>query len=167
MPTKDRRRDVRCALCGASRVLVDEHDRCERCVLDAAKRSGALADWEERAMGVLEAGATVAQLRAALDLFLADDTGLLPGDFIERDAEGWAPPRSVFLDDETEDREPRLRQLRRLSRWTLEEFADVLDVEPSTVALWERGAKIPERALACCSELFGVSTAWITGEVGL
>ena len=50
-------------------------------------------------------------------------------------------------------------------RYTLEELAAELGEDASTVALWERGAEIPDEPLDYLSGKFGVSADFIAGTV--
>jgi DNA-binding XRE family transcriptional regulator len=152
-----------CAECNQARLL-DEHDRCERCVRDAESRSALLASHEETLTEMVEAGFTPDQLHETVDKFLTAGQGRLTGDFIERDDEGWAPVESAFLAGDRLPSPNRLRGWRVRSGWTLEELADRLDVDPATVAVWESGADVPDEVGEVYSELFGVSVAFLLGR---
>jgi DNA-binding XRE family transcriptional regulator len=166
MAVSDPMSAVRCVTCARAPTLLDERGRCERCVLDADSRAGALDDLEAQATHAIRKGVTLAQLDTAFQLFLTGRGGVLPGDaLLERDAlTGWRSLESAFLADDGEGRGPRLRRLRRLHHWTLEQFAEKLDVTPTTLALAEEGALLPDEALDTCSELFGLSGEYLMGD---
>jgi DNA-binding XRE family transcriptional regulator len=129
-------------------------------------REGTHASRRVRALRAVCARVTLAQLDTAFQLFLTGRGGVLPGDaLLERDAlTGWRSLESAFLADDGEGRGPRLRRLRRLHHWTLEQFAEKLDVTPTTLALAEEGALLPDEALDTCSELFGLSGEYLMGD---
>ena len=69
-------------------------------------------------------------------------------------------PSSLFFCEDEGPTRP-LRRLRGFARLTLSELADELGVAPTDVALWERGAPIPERVVERAAHLFNVKPAYI------
>ena len=59
---------------------------------------------------------------------------------------------------------PRVRRLRRFSRWTQRDLANQLGVSVSRLGRWERGeAPIPESETAYLSDFYGVSVEHLLG----
>src|SRR5437588_2644142 len=98
----------RCELCGDEAARLDEHDRCEHCVLRAERiAEELLAELENLVRAGLEAGLSEEQLREAFELTLADEEGQLSelsvirhGHRASRRAAWSVAPYSAWLDYE-------------------------------------------------------------------
>lgn len=79
-------RDARCARCGERVALVDEHDRCEQCVLGAEHAAAHLTEYIEGTVADLlrDRLVTTDQLRALFELTLANAAGTVPGTLLAR-----------------------------------------------------------------------------------
>ena len=164
-------RDARCALCGELVALVDEHDRCERCMIDAEHVATELTEYLEGTVAELlrDGLVTVEQLRGAFELTLANAAGTVPGlglmrrPVTTRERGMWevAVP-SAWLEGRKGPAK-NIGHLRNASRLTLEELAERLGVTPQDVALWERGATPPEGYVRAMSEMWAVSADYILG----
>jgi DNA-binding XRE family transcriptional regulator len=153
----------RCELCGEAGRL-DEHDRCEQCVLRAERlASELLASLEELVRTGLESGLTEAQLREAFELTLAGEEAALPGLAVARqqtdgDRGAWSvQPYSAWLDYVPEYEPNRIRRLRRMRALSAERVAEELGVTVSELALWEHTPRVPAHIAQRLAEIFGVS----------
>jgi DNA-binding transcriptional regulator YiaG len=159
--------DVVCVICGAGSRL-DEHNRCERCVFDGETLAVVLQDLESWVQATLDQGLARDEVRQAVELMLEHRDGVVANvprrRVPTREGGLWEQhPRSSFLS--VPDRAPNeLRHLRVCSGWTLEDVADDLGVDASTVALWEQGAEIPDSAAEVLAKMFGVKPCYLTGE---
>lgn len=169
----------RCELCGDEIARLDEHDRCEGCVLRAERiAEDLLADLESLVRGGLAAGLTPEQLLDAFQLALSDEEGELPGLSITRHplrtsaGAAWSvTPFSAWLDQNPQFEPNRIRRLRRMRALSAEALADRLGVTVSELALWEHTPEVPEDIAEELAEIFGVSvphlmktdTDWLQG----
>ena len=155
----------RCELCGDAAALLDEHDRCERCVLRAERiAEELLAELENLVHSGLEAGLSEAQLREAFELTLADEEGALSELSVTRHGHrasrhaGWSvDPYSAWLDYEPDFLPNRIRRLRRTRAMSAEALADRLGVAVSELALWEHSTEVPADVAQELAGVFGVS----------
>jgi hypothetical protein len=112
-----------CSSCGMGDRRLDEHDRCEQCVMDAERRACRLDELEDAIDQLRAVDLTDEQVRAAVELKLANRPGRLPGDFVQRqkdtlyetgpagepspvldrDRHGWTFTDSAFATIEVED----------------------------------------------------------------
>jgi DNA-binding transcriptional regulator YiaG len=154
-----------CELCGQAVARVDEHDRCEQCVLRAeALAAELLVRLEELVRRGLAAGLTEAQLRDAFELSLADEVGELSELSLSRHpAAGeergtWqVDPQSAWLDSGSEALPNRIRRLRQEKAMSAESLAAMLGVSVSSLALWEHTAEVPQGVARRLAEILGVS----------
>lgn len=161
---------ARCAFCGEDGSRLDQHDRCEQCVLDAEKLAARPLDLLEKyvARG-REYGLSAAQLREAFEMTLAGADGLLSGTIVGRRAKEcvWlVEPLSVFVDNSGDDfpREPNeIAALRRHVGWSVERLAARMGVAPTELALWEHGKIPPRRSAMELADMFGVALDCLLG----
>lgn len=154
----------RCELCGEEVARLDEHNRCEECVLRAERlASELLTALEEFVRAGLESGVNEEQLREAFELTLAGDEAELPDLALARqvgegDRGTWSvQPYSAWL-DHVPDYEPnRIRRLRRMRGLSAERVADQLGVAVAELALWEHTPEVPTHIVEQLAEMFGVS----------
>ena len=59
----------------------------------------------------------------------------------------------------------RVKQVRRSRRWTQRRLSVQMNVRVATVCAWEHGAVPDLKTLIRIGKLFGVSAAWLVGEV--
>lgn len=60
----------------------------------------------------------------------------------------------------------RIRELRKSLRLTQQELADILDVDNTTISVWELGKAEPNiRQIVALSLIFEVSTDYLLGRV--
>lgn len=156
--------ESRCELCGEEVARLDEHNRCEQCVLRAQRLASELfASLEEFVRVGLESGLTEEQLREAFELTLAGEEAELADLSLARQvgsgAEGaWSvQPYSAWL-DYVPDYEPnRIRRLRHMRAISAERLAEELGVTVSELALWEHTPEVPASIIRRLAEIFGVS----------
>lgn len=155
----------RCELCGDSVARLDEHDRCEQCVLRAERiAEELLAELENLVRAGLEAGLSEEQLREAFELTLGDEEGELSELSVSRHARrgirgaAWAvDPNSAWLDYGPDFLPNRIRRLRRMRALSAEALAERLGVTVSELALWEHTTEVPTDKVQELAGVFGVS----------
>lgn len=155
----------RCELCGDEVARLDEHDRCEQCVLRAERiAEELLGELENLVRAGLEAGLSEGQLREAFDLALADEEGELSELSITRHARrpdrraAWTvDPYSAWLECEADFLPNRIRRLRRTRAMSAEVLAGRLGVSVSELALWEHTTEVPQDVVEALAAIFGVS----------
>jgi AraC-like DNA-binding protein len=155
----------RCALCGDEVARLDEHDRCERCVLRAERiAEELLAELENLVRAARDAGLSEEQLREAFELTLGDEEGELSELSVSRQvrregrAASWrVNPYSAWLDYEPDFLPNRIRRLRRMKALSAEALADQLGVTVSELALWEHSTEVPADVVEELAGMFGVS----------
>ena len=168
----------RCELCGEEVGYLDEHDRCEQCVLRAERLSTELfASLEEFVRAGLDSGLTEDQLREAFELVLAGEEAELPDLAVARQlGEGergmwFVQPYSAWLDHVPEYEPNRIRRLRRTRGLSAERVAEELGVAVAELALWEHTPEVPAPIVERLAAIFGVSvphlmktdTDWLQG----
>jgi len=154
----------RCALCGDEVARLDEHDRCERCVLRAERiAEELLAELENLVRAAREAGLSEEQLREAFELTLGDEEGELSELSVSRQvrregrAASWrVNPYSAWLDYEPDFLPNRIRRLRRMKALSAEALADhealplveAVERRPKAFKIFRRtgGGERPQRA---------------------
>lgn len=154
-----------CELCGDAAARLDEHDRCERCVLRAERiAEDLLAELENLVRAGLESGLSEEQLREAFELTLADEEGELVelsvtrhGHRASRRAAWSVDPYSAWLELEPDLLPNRIRRLRRTRAMSAETLADRLGVAVSELALWEHTTEVPQQVAEELAAVFGVS----------
>ena len=155
----------RCELCGDQAARLDEHDRCEQCVLRAERiAEELLGELENLVRAGLEAGLSEEQLREAFELTLSDRDGELSELSITRHARttgrvaAWSvDPYSAWLEHEPDFLPNRIRRLRRMRTLSVEALADRLGVTVSELALWEHSDEVPADVAEELASVFGVS----------
>lgn len=155
----------RCELCGQDVTCLDEHDRCEQCVLRAELLAAELLPaLEQFVRAGLERGLSEDQLREAFDLCLSDREGELAELSLSR-RPGWGDeagiwrltPYSAWLDDAHEHEPNRIRRLRRERGLSAEVLADRLGVGVAELALWEHTPEVPSQIVEQLAAIFAVS----------
>jgi hypothetical protein len=154
----------RCQLCGEAVGCLDEHDRCEECVLRAERLARELlVSLEEFVRAGLENGLTEEQLREAFELTLSGEEAELPDLAVAREVSpgelaAWSvQPQSAWL-DHIPDYEPnRIRRLRQSRGLSAERVADELGVCVAELALWEHTPEVPAHVARRLADIFGVS----------
>ena len=157
--------ESRCELCGDQGARLDEHDRCEQCVLRAERiAEELLAELENLIRAGLETGLSEEQLREAFELTLSDQEGELSELSITRHARAagrmaaWSvDPYSAWLDQEPDFLPNRIRRLRRMRALSVEVLAERLGVAVSELALWEHTTEVPTNVAEELAAVFGVS----------
>ena len=156
-----------CINCGAS-GLVDENSRCGRCLMDANRWALVLQAFEDAWADRPDRGFNARELHEGLDFILNNQTGSPTGTLVARPRgrAGLVGRRraSAWRDDDDRRAPNRLRKSRRLSDRTLEDLVDELGVSATTVALWEKGAPVPEEQLERLFALYGVSPVFLLGK---
>ena len=155
----------RCELCGDDAARLDEHDRCEQCVLRAERiAEELLAELENLVRTGIDAGLSEDQLREAFELTLGDEEGELAELSIARRPRpesrraAWSvTPFSAWLDYEPEFEPNRIRRLRRMRALSAEALAGRLGVTVSELALWEHTTEVPNDVAEELAGVFGVS----------
>lgn len=155
----------RCELCGDPAARLDEHARCEQCVLRAERiAEELLAELENLVRAGLDAGLTEEQLREAFELTLSDEDGELSELPVARHTRSpggsaaWTvDPNSAWLDLEPDFLPNRIRRLRRVRAWSAEALAEQLGVSVSELALWEHTTEVPDDVVQALAGIFGVS----------
>lgn len=168
----------RCELCGEQVGRLDEHDRCEQCVLRAERlASELLTSLEEFVRAGLESGLSEDQLREAFELILAGEEAELPDLALARQlGEGnrgtwFVQPYSAWLDHVPEYEPNRIRRLRQARGLSVERVAEELGVAVAELALWEHTPEVPANVVERLAEIFAVSvphlmktdTDWLQG----
>lgn len=156
---------TRCELCGDAVARLDEHDRCEQCVLRAERiAEELLSELENLVHASHEAGLSEGQLREAFELTLGDEEGELSELPVSRHAFQGLPtalwtvdPHSAWLDCEPDFLPNRIRRLRRMRALSAEVLAGQLGVTVSELALWEHTTEVPDDVAAELAGVFGVS----------
>lgn len=153
-----------CELCGEEVARLDEHNRCERCVLRAERlTSELLAALEEFVRAGLESGLTEDQLREVFELSLAGEEAELPDLAVARalsEAQRgtwFVQPYSAWLDHVPEYEPNRIRRLRHMRGLSAERVAEELGVTVAELALWEHTPEVPAPIVERLAEFFGVS----------
>ena len=154
-----------CELCGQIVARVDEHDRCEECVLRAERLADELlVRLEELVAWGIDAGLTEAQLREAFELSLADEAGELSELSLSRHpAQGqergtWeVDPQSAWLDHTSEALPNRIRRLRQAKAISAEDLAAAVGVSVASLALWEHTPEVPQEIAERLAGILGVS----------
>src|SRR5579884_1916326 len=153
-----------CELCGEEVGRLDEHDRCEQCVLRAERLAAELLSaLEEFVREGLESGLTEDQLRGAFELALAGEEAELPDLAVARHlGEGeqgtwFVQPDSAWLDHVPEYEPNRIRRLRHMRGLSAERVARDLGVAVAELALWEHTPEVPADIVERLAEMFGVS----------
>ncbi len=166
---------TRCVSCRKTITRLDEHDRCEQCVMDAEHVAAQLFhDLENIVAKALESSVTLDQLREALEMSIANKGGILSSGGFYRELVD-APcergfwtivPGSSFLDDDEPRRKNRIRQLRHMSVMSREAVAEKIGVSVDELAAWEQDVLPREdqaQAYANLCNLFGVMPAFLLG----
>ena len=166
---------TRCVSCRKAIARLDEHERCEQCVMDAEHVAAALlSTLEDFVRDALQAAVTPDQLREALEMSITDKGGMLSSGGFHREIVG-APlergfwtivPGSSFLDDDEPRRKNRIRQLRNMSVMSTETVAEKIGVSVDELASWESDVLPREdqaQAFANLCNLFGVMPAFLLG----
>jgi DNA-binding transcriptional regulator YiaG len=158
------RTQPRCELCAEAAACLDEHDRCEGCVLRAERLANELlASLEEFVRAGLKSGLTEDQLREAFELTLTGEEAELSDLAVARqlrDGERGAwlvQPYSAWLDRVPEYEPNRIRRLRRMLGLSAEHVAAQLGVAVAELALWEHTPEVPAHIVERLAEIFGVS----------
>lgn len=153
-----------CQLCGEEVGTLDEHDRCEQCVLRAERLANELlASLESFVRDALESGLSEDQLRDAFELTLAGEEAELPDLAVARQREDgergtwFVQPYSAWLDHVPESEPNRIRRVRRMRGLSAEHLADELGVAVAELALWEHTPEVPADIVERLAEIFGVS----------
>lgn len=154
-----------CELCGQDVARVDEHGRCEQCVLRAERVAAELfAGLEQLVRAGLDYGLTEEQLREAFELSLADEAGELSELSVtrhpvmaEKRATWLVDPYSAWLDQEAECLPNRIRRLRRMRGLSAEALAESLGVSVSELALWEHTTQVPRDVVEELSRILHAS----------
>lgn len=156
--------ESRCELCGQEVGRLDEHDRCEQCVLRAQRLASELSgSLEDFVRSGLASGLTEQQLREAFELALAGEEADLPDLAVARQlAEGdqaiwFVEPYSAWLDHVPDFEPNRIRRLRHMRAMSAERVAEELGVTVSEVALWEHTPEVPAPIAERLAEILGVS----------
>jgi DNA-binding transcriptional regulator YiaG len=154
----------RCDLCGEEVERLDEHGRCEQCVLRAQRLANELfASLEDFVRSGLESGLTEEQLREAFEVTLASDDAEIPELALARHvAEGeraswFVEPFSAWLDYVPAYEPNRIRRLRHMRGLSAERVAETLGVTVAELALWEHTPEVPADVVRRLAEIFGVS----------
>jgi hypothetical protein len=159
--------EMRCSRCGQARTLLDEHDRCEQCVMGLTHIvAQTLEDLENIVATWRDRGLTGAQLHEVVAMMLTDRAGTAASSPFRRDpvdtSEGaiwFLEPPSLFDDDDA--RPNRIGRLRQASGVSREALAERLDVPVTDLALWEAGTVPPDDALVRLAGWFGVREAFL------
>ncbi len=154
----------RCELCGQEVGRLDEHDRCEQCVLRAERlASDLVSPLEEFVQAGLRSGLSEDQLRELFELTLAGGEAVLPDLAVARqltdgDRGTWyVQPYSAWLDHVPEYEPNRIRRLRHMRGLSAEHVAAELGVAVAELALWEHTPEVPAHIVEQLAEIFGVS----------
>ena len=141
--------DIRCALCGEAQRLLDEHDRCEQCVIDLELIAAqTLAELECAVESGLSKGLTRDQLREVFEMMLTDGEGKAPAIHLRRrrspvSADWFLEPASAFIENDSEYERNAIARLRWGSGLSRDALARQLGVSVTDVALWRPALSRP------------------------